>query len=64
MSIAPVQPESTVAGPGARSVESGIITPEAVVLDIDTAGFASRILAGLIDVAIQVVVMKIGRAHV
>lgn len=28
---------------------TGIITPEAVVLDVETAGFASRILAGVID---------------
>ncbi|HAP75042.1 MAG TPA: hypothetical protein DCR14_03075 [Acidimicrobiaceae bacterium] len=32
----------------------GIITPEAVVLDLDTAGVASRVFAGIIDLAIQV----------
>ena len=32
----------------------GIITPEAVVLDVETAGVASRVFAGVIDFAIQV----------
>lgn len=32
---------------------SGIVTPEAVVLDFDTAGAGSRILAEVIDLAIQ-----------
>jgi uncharacterized RDD family membrane protein YckC len=32
----------------------GIITPEAVVLDVETAGVASRMLAGLLDLLIQV----------
>ena len=31
----------------------GIVTPEAVLLDVETAGFASRVLAGLLDLAIQ-----------
>jgi uncharacterized RDD family membrane protein YckC len=31
----------------------GIVTPEAVLLDIETAGYASRILAGLLDLIIQ-----------
>ena len=31
----------------------GIVTPEAVVLDVETAGVASRVFAGLIDFAIQ-----------
>ncbi|MEZ5271079.1 MAG: RDD family protein [Ilumatobacteraceae bacterium] len=31
----------------------GIITPEAVVLDLETAGVASRVLAGLIDTLIK-----------
>ena len=34
-------------------MESGIITPEAVVLDLETAGVASRAYAGLIDLAVQ-----------
>ena len=32
----------------------GIITPEAVVLDLDTAGVATRVFAGIIDLAVQV----------
>jgi uncharacterized RDD family membrane protein YckC len=32
----------------------GIITPEAVVLDVETAGVASRMLAGLLDLVIQI----------
>jgi len=31
----------------------GIVTPEAVVLDVETAGVASRVFAGMIDLAIQ-----------
>jgi len=31
----------------------GIVTPEAVVLDVETAGVAARVFAGLIDFAIQ-----------
>ncbi len=37
------------------SIEDGIVTPEAVVLDLETAGFASRITAASIDLTIQVV---------
>lgn len=37
----------------------GIVTPEAVVLDVETAGFASRILAGLLDLTIQLVLFAI-----
>ena len=33
----------------------GIVTPEAVVLDLDTAGVASRIVAALLDLALLVV---------
>lgn len=32
----------------------GIVTPEAVVLDVETAGVAARVFAGLIDFVIQV----------
>ncbi|HVM09736.1 MAG TPA: RDD family protein [Acidimicrobiales bacterium] len=32
---------------------SGIVTPEAVVLEFETAGVGSRLVAGLIDVAVQ-----------
>jgi|JI10StandDraft_1071094.scaffolds.fasta_scaffold40774_3 uncharacterized RDD family membrane protein YckC len=38
----------------------GIVTPEAVVLDVDTAGVASRVFAGLIDFAIQVGLLLAG----
>ncbi len=53
MSMAPVQWDGSV-----DAIEhQGIVTPEAVVLDVETAGFASRILAGLLDLTIQVVVI-------
>ena len=39
----------------ADDVRSGIITPEAVMLELETAGVASRVFSGLIDAAIQVV---------
>jgi len=42
-----------------NSVNEGIVTPEAVVLDIDTAGFAPRILAGLIDLTIMSVMFGV-----
>ena len=32
---------------------SGIVTPEAVVLEFETAGIGSRLLAGLIDITVQ-----------
>lgn len=35
----------------------GIITPEAVVLDLETAGVASRVWAGAVDLAIQFAVL-------
>lgn len=38
----------------------GIVTPEAVVLDVETAGVASRVFAGLIDFAIQLAILWIG----
>jgi uncharacterized RDD family membrane protein YckC len=44
---------------GGRDSE-GIVTPEAVLLDVETAGFASRILAGLLDLTIQLVLFAIG----
>ena len=31
----------------------GIVTPEAVVLDVETAGVASRVFAGLLDLLIS-----------
>lgn len=39
----------------AGEVRDGIITPEAVVLELDTAGIASRVFSGVIDGLIQVV---------
>lgn len=36
---------------------SGIVTPEAVVLEFETAGMASRMLAALVDSAIQLLVL-------
>lgn len=38
----------------------GIVTPEAVVLDVETAGVASRVFAGLIDFAIQMGALVVG----
>ena len=38
----------------------GIVTPEAVVLDVETAGVASRVFAGIIDFAIQVGILWVG----
>jgi len=38
----------------------GIVTPEAVVLDVETAGYATRILAGLIDLILQLILLSIG----
>lgn len=42
------------------SVVDGIVTPEAVVLDLETAGVASRLLAGAIDLAVQLGIMIFG----
>lgn len=36
---------------------SGIVTPEAVVLDFETAGLASRLLAATLDAAIELVIL-------
>ncbi|MDP2292423.1 MAG: RDD family protein [Actinomycetota bacterium] len=38
----------------------GIVTPEAVVLDVETAGVASRVFSGIIDFAIQIAMLWIG----
>jgi len=39
---------------GSRPVApEGIVTPEAIVLELETAGVASRVLAGLIDLLVQ-----------
>ena len=37
--------------------ELGIVTPEAVVLEFETAGIGSRLLAGLIDLSVQATLM-------
>ena len=58
MSVQSVQWERSRGSDGAlhsAPEHQGIVTPEAVLLDVQTAGFASRILAGLIDLTIQVV---------
>ena len=38
---------------------TGIVTPEAVLLDLDTAGYATRVLAGLLDLAIQLALVVV-----
>lgn len=43
-----------VVGAAAPSDQSGIVTPEAIVLDIETAGFASRVTAAALDLTIQI----------
>ena len=46
-------------GVGPERSAGGIVTPEAVVLDVETAGYASRILAGLFDLTIQLALLFI-----
>jgi uncharacterized RDD family membrane protein YckC len=46
-------------GVGSERSVGGIVTPEAVVLDVETAGYASRILAGLFDLTIQLALLLI-----
>ncbi len=53
MSVVVVQGGGAPDGSRSGAPQSGIVTPEAVVLDIDAAGYASRILAGLLDLIIQ-----------
>jgi len=43
----------------AAGASGGIVTPEAVVLDLETAGFASRAAAAAIDLAAQMVILLI-----
>jgi uncharacterized RDD family membrane protein YckC len=38
----------------------GIVTPDAVVLDLETAGVASRALAGMIDLVVQAAILLFG----
>ena len=42
-----------------EGVKDGIVTPEAVVLELETAGVASRALAGIVDLAIQIALMMV-----
>ena len=37
-------------------IHEGIITPEAVVLELETAGIASRVFSGAIDALVQAVI--------
>lgn len=41
----------------AVAAHDGIVTPEAVVLDVETAGFASRILAAIIDTGVMLAML-------
>jgi uncharacterized RDD family membrane protein YckC len=57
-----------LAGPVRTAAVDGIVTPEAVVLELDTAGVASRLFAGAIDLLIQlgivfVVAIILGLIH-
>jgi len=38
----------------------GIVTPEAVVLDVETAGVASRVFAGMLDLLVQLAILFAG----
>ncbi|MDO8363757.1 MAG: RDD family protein [Actinomycetota bacterium] len=38
----------------------GIVTPEAVVLDVETAGVASRVFAGMLDLLVQIGLLMVG----
>jgi uncharacterized RDD family membrane protein YckC len=64
-SDAGVVPSSIIANPIianpiiANPIIEGIITPEAVVLELDTAGIASRVFAGAIDLLIQATVYTV-----
>ncbi|MEM1333281.1 MAG: RDD family protein [Actinomycetota bacterium] len=53
---APGRPDAAAADTDAHD---GIVTPEAVVLDLRTAGFALRIIAGLVDLTIVAVLIAI-----
>ena len=43
----------------ASPIVEGIITPEAVVLELETAGIASRVFSGAIDAMIQAVIFLV-----
>ncbi len=53
MPAATASPGSSLGGPLQLAEVEGIVTPEAVVLELETAGLASRVFAGLLDVTIQ-----------
>lgn len=48
-------PQRLLHVPSAATVD-GIVTPEAVVLDLETAGVASRVAAGLLDLVIAIAI--------
>jgi uncharacterized RDD family membrane protein YckC len=51
----------SVTEPTARpAVAEGIVTPEAIVLELETAGVASRVLAGIIDLLVQFGLVIVG----
>lgn len=49
-----------LSGPLRTSGIDGIVTPEAVVLEVETAGVASRLLAGLLDLLVQIGILYVG----
>jgi uncharacterized RDD family membrane protein YckC len=51
---------TTVDGAIGRAHREGIVTPEAIVLELETAGVASRVIAGLTDLAVQVGLLFVG----
>ncbi len=60
MSVEPVQWGPSLGADGdihPTPEHQGIVTPEAVLLDVETAGFASRVLAGLLDLGLQLVAL-------
>ena len=55
--VSPTAAASPVAGQHAADpIVEGVITPEAVVLELETAGIASRVFSGLIDAMVQAVI--------
>ena len=46
--------------PAQTAPSDGIVTPEAILLELETAGVASRVIAGLTDLAVQVGVLFLG----
>lgn len=54
------RPRSTVGGRSLIGMHAGTVTPEAVVLELPTAGVATRAFARLVDLVVQVVVATAG----